>query len=312
MGHFDLNAAWVLVRVIQDGSFRSAARALGMPKTTVSRKVAELEAQLGVQLLLRTTRSLALTDAGAAFVEEAEGAIARLDAAQAAVMELQRAPRGKLRVTTTVPLGETLLAPILADFLVAYPALEVMLHLTDRHVDLVTERFDVALRTGTLPDSSLVARLVGSSAYRVVASPAYLAQNGTPRRPSDLSAHACLRFTKSGTAVRTTWPFGKGKRVTEVPVNGRLVSDDFVVLRKAAESGLGVARLPSVVVHEALRAGTLVDLLESHRPPPTPVHLIHAGGRHVPPRTRAFIDFVHPRLAQAFADASTASPPRSG
>lgn len=306
MGHFDLNAAWVLVRVVQEGSFRSAARALGMPKTTVSRKVAELEAQLGVQLLQRTTRALALTDAGSAFVEEAEGAIARLDAAEAAVTELQREPRGKLRVTTTIPLGETFLAPIVADFLDAYPRLEVMVHLTDRQVELVAERFDIAIRTGALPDSSLVAKLIGSSAYRVVASPAYLERHGTPRRPSDLSAHSCLRFTQSGTAVRTAWPFGKGKRATEVPVSGRLVSDDFVVLRRAAERGLGVARLPVVVVYEALRAGTLVDLLESYAPPPTPVHILHVGGRHVPPRTRAFIDFVHPRLVQAFADAFAA------
>jgi DNA-binding transcriptional LysR family regulator len=302
MGHFDLNAALVLVRVVQVGSFRCAARALGMPKTTVSRKVAELEEQLGVQLLQRTTRTLALTDAGAAFVEEAEGALARLEAAELAVTALQREPRGKLRVTTTIPLGETLLAPVVADFLAAYPALEVIVHLTDRHVDLVAERFDVAIRTGALPDSSLVARLIGSSAYRIVASPAYLARHGTPRRPSDLSGHACLRFTKAGTAVRTTWSFGKGKRATEVPVSGRLVSDDFVVLRTAAERGLGVARLPILVVQEALRAGTLVSLLESHAPPPTPVHILHVGGRHLPPRTRAFLDFVHPRLSRAFAD----------
>ncbi len=289
-GHFDLNAALVLVRVVQVGSFRSAARVLGMPKTTVSRKVAELEEQLGVQLLQRTTPSLALTDAGAVFVEEAEGAIARLEAAEAAVSELQREPRGRLRVTTTVPIGEMLLAPVVAEFLAAYPALEVMVHLTDRHVDLVAERFDVAIRTGALPDSSLVARLIGGSAYRVVASPAYLARHGTPRRPSDLTAHPCLRFTKSGTAVRTTWAFGKGKRATEVPVSGRLVSDDFVVLRQAAERGLGIARLPSVVVHEAIHAGSLVSLLDAFAPPPTQVHILHTGGRHLPPRTRALID----------------------
>jgi DNA-binding transcriptional LysR family regulator len=311
MGHFDLNAALVLVRVVQEGSFRSAARALGVSKTTVSRKVGELEEQLGVQLLQRTTRTLALTDAGSAFVEEAEGAIARLDAAEAAVTELQREPRGKLRVTTTIPLGETFLAPIVADFLEAYPTLEVLVHLTDRPVDLVAERFDLAIRTGALPDSSLVAKLIGSSTFRVVASPAYLARHGTPRRPSDLSGHSCLRFARSGTPVRTTWPFGKGKRATEVPVSGRLVSDDFAVLRTAAERGLGVARLPIVMVHEALRAGTLVGLLESYAPPPTPVHILHVGGRRVPPRTRAFIDFAYPRLVEAFSDASRHNPPRS-
>jgi DNA-binding transcriptional LysR family regulator len=306
MGHIDLNVALVLVRVVQDGSFRGAARALGMPKTTVSRKVAELEEQLGVQLLQRTTRTLALTDAGSAFIEEAEGAIARLDAAEAAVTELQREPRGKLRVTTTIPLGETFLAPIVAEFLDAYLGLEVTVHLTDRQVDLVAERFDIAIQPGALPDSSLVAKLIGNTAYRVVASPAYLVRYGTPRRPAELSRHPCLRFTKSGTAVRTMWPFGKGKRATEVPVSGRLVSDDFVVLRTAAERGLGLARLPIVVVHDALRAGTLVSLLEAFAPRPTPLHVLHAGGRHLPRRTRAFIDFVHPRLVRVLAEATAA------
>jgi DNA-binding transcriptional LysR family regulator len=306
MGRFDLHAAWVLVRVVEHGSFRSAARALGMPKTTVNRKVAELEEQLSVQLVVRTTRTLALTDAGAAFVEEAEGAFARLEAAEAAVSALQREPRGRLRVTTTGPIGQMLLGPIVADFLEAYPGLEATVQLTDRHVDLVTERFDVALRTGALPDSSLVAKLVGSSTYRVVASPEYLARHEPLRRPSDLTAHACLRFAKSGSAVRTTWPFGKGKRASEVPVSGRLVSDDFLVLRTAAERGLGVARLPLLVVHESIRANRLVSLLEAQAAPPTPLHLLHVGGRHLAPRTRAFLDFAHPRLVRAIAEATKA------
>lgn len=304
MGQFDLNAVRVLVRVVQEGSFRGAARALGTPKTTISRKVAELEAQLGVQLLQRTTRTLALTDAGVAFVDEAEGAIARLDAAEAAVTELQSEPRGQVRVTTTVPLGERLLAPIVADFLVAYPRIEVLLHLTDRSVDLVAERFDVAVRAGALPDSSLVARLVGQSAYRVVASPEYLAQHGTPTRPAELTGHACLRFTRAGAAARTTWPFGHGKRVVEVPVDGRLVSDDFVVLRTAAERGLGIARLPILMVHEAVRAGRLVSLLDADAPPPTPIHCLHVGGGRLPSRTRVFLDFVYPRLVQVFTELS--------
>jgi len=311
MGHLDLNAAWVLVRVVQHGSFRSAARALGMPKTTVSRKVAELEAHLGVQLLQRTTRTLALTDAGAAFVEEAEGAIARLEAAEAAVSELHRSPRGKLRVTTTIPLGEQFLAPIVADFLKAYPAVEVTVQLTDRQVDLVAERFDVAIRAGELPDSTLVGKLIGMSDYRVVASPEYLAQRGTPTRPPDLTTHACLRFARSGTPVRTTWTFRSGKRTIDVPVSGGLVSDDFVVLRTAAEHGVGVTRLPNVVVHHALRAGRLVSLLDTFAPDPTPVHMLHVGAQRMPSRTRAFMDFAYPRLVQALRPAP-ASAQRAG
>lgn len=305
MGQLDLNAARVLVRVVQAGSFRSAALTLGMPKTTVSRKVAELETQLGAQLLQRTTRTLALTDAGAAFVEAAEAAFARLEAAEAAVTALQRAPRGKLRVTTTVPIGERFLAPIVAAFLEAHPAIEVALHLTDRSVDLVAERFDVAIRAGALPDSSLVAKRIGLSAYRVVASPDYIARHGAPRRPSDLAAHACLRFARHGAPARTTWSFGKGSRAIEVPVSGRLVSDDFVALRVAAEQGLGIASMPASIAHEAIRAGRLVPLLDAYAPPPVPLHILHVGGKHVPPRIRAFLDYVEPRLVEALA-ASTA------
>lgn len=302
MAQMDLNAALVFVRVAQEGSFTAAARLLGMPKTTVSRKVAELEEQLQARLLQRTTRNLALTDAGAAFLEEAEAALARLEAAEAAVSELSREPRGKVRVTTTVPLGEAFLAPIVADFLAAYPALEVVVHLTDRQVDLVADRFDVAIRAGSLPDSALVSRLLGTSTYRVVASTAYLRANGTPSRPAELSAHTCLRFAKHGTAVRTSWPFGRGRRAQEVPVSGPLVSDDFAVLRTAAERGLGIARLPSAVVHEALADGRLVSLFDSLAPPPTPLHLLYVGGKHLPPRVRAFIDFVQPRMTAALRE----------
>ena len=197
---------------------RVTAPALGMPKITVSSKVAELEEHWGVQLLQRTTRTLALTDAGAAFVE-------------------------------------------------------VTVQLTDRQVDLVAERFDVAIRAGELPDSTLVGKLIGMAEHRVVASPEYLAQRGTPTRPADLTTHACLCFARSGTPVRTTWPFRSGNRSLDVPVSGGLVSDDFVVLRTAAEHGVGAQRMPS--------------------------------------RTRAFMDFAYPRLVQALRPAP-ASAQRAG
>lgn len=306
MVQFDLNGALVLVRVVQAGSFRAAAERLGMPKTTVSRKVSELEAQLGVQLLQRTTRKLSLTDAGLAFVEEAEAAIARLEAAQEAVTELQREPRGRLRITTAVSIGELFLAPVLTPFLEAFPAVEVVLLLSDRLVDLVEERFDVAIRAGHLRDSGLIARRIGSASDRVVASPDYLARHGTPQRPSDLASHACLRFSRSGMEARSNWSFGAGTRSSEVQVSGRLVSDDWVVLRTAAEQGLGIARLPGLLAHEAIQAGRLVPLLDDQAPPPTPLHLVLPGGTRLPARTRAFIDFVQPRLTQALAGAGLA------
>ena len=222
--------------------------------------------------------------------------------------ELQREPCGKLRITTTVPLGQAFLAPIVTEFLEAYPGVEVMLHLTDRPVDLVAERFDVALRTGPLPDSTLIARLVGNGAFRVVASAEYLARRGTPARPSELSGHSCLRFTKIGTAVRTTWSFGKGKQAVEVPVSGPLISDDFVTLRTAAERGLGIARLPGLIVHKSIREGRLVSLFDAYASPPTPLHILYVGGRHLPPRTRAFLDFSEPRLARALAEVTDGDP----
>ncbi len=304
MGQLDLNAARVLVRVVQAGSFRAAALQLGMPKTSVSRKVAELEEYLGAQLLRRTTRTLSLTDAGAAFVEQAEGAIARFTSAERAVSEQQREPRGLLRVTATVTVGQTLLAPLLAEFLQAYPAVEVSLHLTDRHVDVVAERFDVALRIGALADSSLVAQHVVSSGLQLFASPRYLRTHGTPRTPADLAAHDCLRFAKTGVAVRGTWPLGKGKRTKEVSVSGRLVADDWGVLREAAVRGLGIARLPAVVVGDAVRKGTLVSVLDEYAPPAMPLHLVYFAGRHLPPRTRAFIEFMRPRLASEVGEAT--------
>jgi DNA-binding transcriptional LysR family regulator len=306
MGHLDLNAALVLVRVAQAGSFRGAAKQLGMPKTSVSRKVAELEAYLGAQLLQRTTRKLALTDAGAAFVEQAEDAIGRLESAEHAVSALQREPRGRLRVTATVNIGQTLLAPLFAEFLAAHPAVELALHFTDRQVDLVAERFDVAFRTGPLADSSLVAQRVFSSAVRLYASPTYLAARGTPKKPAELLQHDALLFGKSGSAPRATWPFGGGGRVREVKVTGRLVADDWVVLREAAARGLGIARLPTIHVGAAVRSGALVSVLDDYAVTASPMHLVYVGGRHVPRRTRAFIDFIVPRLAKlAEAGAST-------
>ena len=301
MGHLDLNAALVLVRVVQAGSFRAAAIRLGMPKSSVSRKVAELEEYLGAQLLRRTTRSLALTDAGAAFVEQAEGALARLESAEQAVSEQQREPRGKLRVTTSVAIGQMLLAPLLPKFLEAHPAVEVTLHLTDLRVDLVAERFDVALRIGALEDSTLVAQRIASTRLSLFASPRYLEAHGTPRTPADLAAHNCLLFARAGSALRATWPLGKSRRVREVPVSGRLVADDWAVLREAAIRGLGIARLPDMHVREAVKRGALVSLLDEYASPSVPLHLVHFGGRHLPPRTRAFIDYMQPRLTREVA-----------
>ncbi len=297
MGQLDLNAVTVLVRVVEAGSFRGAAARLDMPKSTVSRKVAELEESLGTQLLERSTRKLALTDAGAAFVEQAEHALATIEAAQLAVSALQREPRGRLRVTATPQMGQWFLAPLVLEFLEAYPAVQVSLHLTDRHVDLLAERFDVALRAGPLPDSSLVAHRVASGGVSFVASPGYLAARGAPREPADLEGHDCLVYAGAGGQPRRVWTLGHGKELREIAVSGRLVADDWRVLLHAAVRGLGIARVPDALMGDELRRGDLVRVLKAFAPAATPLSLVHLGGRYVTPRTRAFIDFVRPRLA---------------
>ena len=297
MGQLDLNAAAIFVRVVGAGGFRAAARELGVPKTTVSRKVAELEAHLGAQLLQRTTRTLVLTDAGAAFAQEASQAISLLQTAEQSVSALHLAPSGAVRITATPEMGRTLLAPLLAEFLRLYPAVEVVLHLTSRHVDLVAERVDVALRVGPLPDSSLVAQRVGSSVLRLVASPEYLQAQGTPLVPADLSQHKCLRFVRTGDALRQTWTLGRGRRAQKVAVAGPLVADDLQVLREAACGGLGMAQLPAPTVQEALATGQLVSVLDDWQPPETTLFLVHAGGRFVPSRVKALVAFLAPRLS---------------
>lgn len=293
----DLNSVVVLLRVAEAGSFTVAAARLDMPKSTVSRKVAELEASLGTQLIRRTTRKLALTDAGAAFVEQAEAAMALLDAAQMAVSELQREPRGRLRVTATPQMGQRFLAPLVVEFMEQYPAVQVTLHLTDRHVDLLSERFDVALRAGVLPDSSLVAHRVALGSVSLVASPRYLAARGTPQTPSDLATHDLLLFASAGGQARRVWTLGRGDAAREVAVSGRLVADDWSVLTQAAVRGLGIARVPNILMQDELRRGDVVTVLDDFASEDMPLNLVHLGGRYVTSRTRAFIDFVRPRLA---------------
>lgn len=297
MDHVDLNAAVVLVRVAQAGSFRGAAKALGMPKTSVSRRVAELEARLGVQLLRRSTRHVALTDAGRTYVEAAQAAIVSLEAAEDAVGKHQREPQGRVRVTAPTPLGQSVLTALVAEFLCAHPKVEVQLHLTYRPVDLLTERFDIALRYGALPDSSLVAIPLGAAEQRLVASPSYLAARGTPRAPADLAAHDCLLFGGDVASLRATWTLASGKRETAVQVRGRFAADDLLALRTAAVCGLGIARLPAPMVAEQVKRGELVALTWKHASALTPLHLVHAGERFLPARTRALIDFLVARMA---------------
>jgi DNA-binding transcriptional LysR family regulator len=292
----DLNAVTAFVKVVEHQSFRAAARALEMPKSTVSAKVAALEAELGARLLERTTRSLRLTEAGRAYHQRVAPALEALAEAAQVVEELNEGPSGRLRITTTVEGGQILLGPLVAEYLRRYPAVEVQIHLADRHVDLIEEGFDLALRIGALPDSSLIARkLAPPGLLRVYASSEYLKAHGEPRRPADLAKHACL--VMSVQTQPTSWAFlVKKKRVT-VDVRARCEANSFVVLRDLAAAGLGIARLPDYIGGPAYGGRQLRVLLDRFTPPPLPWHAVYPSARHLSPKVRAFVALLEERFA---------------
>ena len=291
----DLNAVNAFVKVVEHGSFRAAARALGIPKSTISAKVSELEAALGARLLERTTRSLRLTEAGGTYHRRVVPALDVLADAANAIEALASAPSGRLRITTTVEGGQAMLGPIVAEYLGRYPAVEVQVHLADRQVDLVEEGSALALRAGTLQDSTLIAhKLTPPGRLRVYASPEYLRRRGEPRRPADLARHDCLIM--SAQAKPKHWAFQlKRKRVT-VEVRARSEANSFVVLRDLALAGLGVARLPDHVGGPAEEAGTLRSLLERFALPAVPWHAVYPSARLLAPKVRVMLELLSERF----------------
>jgi DNA-binding transcriptional LysR family regulator len=254
----------------------------------VSRKVTELEARLGARLLQRTTRSLSLTDAGRAFYQHASRVVGELEAGAAAVQELEEAPRGRLRVTA--PLNFDLFGPLLASFAKRYPGVEVEVVCSDRMVDLVEEQFDVAIRASRLKDSALVARPVGLLRSFLVASPDYVAANDQPLKPKDLVKHSCLVFGAG--ADRGYFRLTRKGKEEVVAVSGRIVANDFELLRVAAKDGLGVAMLPFPRIAGDLEAGRLVRVLPEWSAAVFPIHAVYPSTRHLSPKVRAFVDHV--------------------
>ncbi len=284
----DLNELLVFARVVQTGSFTAAGAALRMPKSTVSRKITELEARVGAQLLQRTTRKLRLTDVGRAYFEHAERVVAEAEKAEAVVTGMQSVPHGLLRVSAPVNFG--FLGPSVAEYLRRYPEVQIELLCTDRQVDLVEEGFDLAVRAGLLAESTLIARKLGNIGRVVVASPDYLGQYGTPLSPADLERHACLVF--GATREKNVWRLQSGSRSVQVPVYAQLVVNDFDLLHSAVLGGAGIAMLDDHLVTGDVAAGRLQRLIPEWRSPGTPVNALFPPGRHIPPRARAFVDVL--------------------
>jgi len=295
MEHSDLNAAHLFVEVVQRGSFTRAARSLGLPKSTLSRKITDLETRLGARLLQRTTRRLSLTDLGAAYFERVHRIVSELGEAEAAVLDAQNTPRGVLRLTAPPDLGSVLLPRALPEFSALYPEVQVALDLSGRRVDLIEEGFDVALRAGHLLDSSLIAKAVATSTMALYATPEYLERRGTPERLEDVASHDCLVF---GTTPERKWHFELDGRAVEVAVQGRVAVQDFGYLRLAALASAGIALLPNMLVGPDVHFGRLRLLLPEYTHAQDSLFLVYPSRTFLPAKTRAFVDFISERMAQ--------------
>jgi DNA-binding transcriptional LysR family regulator len=289
----------VLVAVVDAGSFSSASRQLGMPLTTVSRKIGELEAHLKTRLLHRTTRQLSLTEAGESYVASCRRLLEELVEVERAATGEYMTPKGYLVVTAPVVFGRLHVVPIMTAFLKHYPEIDARLFLTDRNVHLLEEHVDAAVRVGQLPDSTSVAMRIGNVRRVVCASPDYLAAHGRPTVPADLARHACVNF--DGLTSSREWVFAAGKSEETVPIRPRLVTNTAESSIDAAASGLGLTRVLSYQAADAVRQGRLEFVLEEFESAPLPVHLLHAGQTPLPLKLRAFLDFMAPRLQAQLA-----------
>ncbi|HSG64121.1 MAG TPA: LysR family transcriptional regulator [Gammaproteobacteria bacterium] len=286
----------VFVEVVEQASFTAAAEVLGLSKAAVSRYVSRLERHLGVRLLNRTTRRLTLTEAGSALHARLKPALADVAAAEAELLELGGAPRGRLRVTAPAYFAQAFFMRCVSGFLRRYPEIELEIEFENRIVYLVKERYDVAIRITTLASSSLVARRLASVKIVTVASPRYLARRGLPKKPADLREHAMLAYTPAPTPDEIRFQDAQGRAIgVRVKGNFRCNNDDAI--RYAALEDLGIATFPDLFVREELAAGTLVRVLDGFELPPAALCAVFPTRENLAPKVRVFVDF----LAQTFA-----------
>ena len=278
----------VFARVVQAGSFTAAARGLGMPKSTVSRKVTELEARLKARLLDRTTRKVSLTDVGRTYYDYCARIAGEIEGAERAVSNLQEIPRGVLRLTTGPNVA--FVGPILNEYLRRYPEVRIEMFCTSRAVDLIEERFDVAIRAGTLSDSTLVARSLGPVRWFLVGTPAYLKKRGHPRSIEDLKQHDCIMFgtPASGGTLRLE----RAGKTAHVQAPARMIVNDFDLVHGAAVAGLGLALIPAYLCLGDIRAKRLERVLRDWEAPSVPVHVVYPSARHISPKVKTFVEHL--------------------
>lgn len=287
----------LFARVAEVRSFTVAGRQLGVPKQTLSRRVAELERALGAQLLQRTTRRMELTDVGAAYADRCAEVIRLADEANLALTDTRPEPKGVLRVSADPLFGDTFLPPLIIEYARRWPAMGIEVMLTRRRVDLVEEGFDVAFRVGVVEDKRLSAINLGPARVRYCASPRYVRERGSPKDPRELRSHECLVVHADGEPGR--WPVASKKGVTLAPVGGRLRFSSFAMTYSAALAGLGIGLFPDFACGGDLKRGRLVTVLDPNGVDVGAVWLVHPVQRFLAPRVSAFVELAGERLGRS-------------
>ncbi len=283
----------IFLTVLKAGNFTAAAEQLLLSKQYVSRRMAALEASLGVRLLARNTRKLSVTESGQVFSQHAQKILDDIQEAEQAVSERRLELQGSFRISIPMSFGMGYISPLIAEFLCQHPAVQFQVELGDRYVDMIGEGFDIAIRIGLLADSTLIARRLSVLKRVICCSPDYLQRAGTPQFPDALLQHACLRYGREG---QNGWELMQDGKRKLLDVQGPIVSNNGEVLRDAAVAGLGLALLPEFIVGEAIRAGMLVSVLEDYQPEPLTLSAVYPQHRQRSEVTRAFLDFLEQRL----------------
>ena len=286
----ELNALKIFVKVVQTGSFTRAAEALDSQKAYLSRVITQLEEELNARLLERTTRSLSLTEVGRDFYERAVSILASVEDAKLAIQQTQTEPRGTLKLTCGVEFGMLAVGSWIRSYMRQFPQMLVDVDFTGRVVDIVHEGYDLAIRVGPLPDSNLMSRKIGDLTYGLYASTAYLDAREVPTDPSMLKSHELLVFT--GGSHSSSWNLQRNKDHQKIDFDARLRANNTFTLARAAEAGLGIAKLPHLVAAKPLECGRLVEVLPQWSHPTVPVYAVFPSARYLTPKVRAFINLA--------------------
>ena len=293
----NLGTLSIFIQAAETRSFTETGRRLGVTSSAIGKAIAKLEARMGVRLFHRSTRTVTLTPEGALFLERCRRILCEFEAAELELAHRMGAPRGRIRIS--VPQAGMLIMPHLAEFQRRHPEIELDIHSSDRMVDVIEEGFDAVIRIGGSQDSRLMSRMIGTFRQAVVASPAYFARMGMPRRPEDLTQHDCLHYRVPTTGKLLPWQLSRDGVTIELDLPVKMIANTLDPQLRFAAMGVGIAYLPDFAVVQQLRDGSFVRIFEEYCPDAVPIHVLWPSSRHLSPRLRAFVDFMAEGLAGA-------------